>query len=98
LIKNIIRCEGWQKYTKIYLVDGSCIVSSYNLGVFKNMLLSYDFYSCHKSHLINKKHINRYLKEGIIILSNENQVPVSRRKKEQFINDVLKKISPINPF
>ena len=59
-VGDIIRCEGWQKYTKIYLKDSSCILSSYNLGVYKTMLDKFSFYSCHKSHFINTKHVIRY--------------------------------------
>ncbi|MCB0635350.1 MAG: response regulator transcription factor [Lewinella sp.] len=88
-IADIIRCEGWQKYTRIYLRDGSMIVSSYNIGVFKEMLSSYGFYVTHKSHLINTKLITRYLKEGLVVMQDGAQVPVSRRKRDDFIAEVL---------
>ena len=91
-IKNIIRCQGWQKYTHVYLTDGSCILSSYNIGVFKDMLKTYNFYSTHKSHLINQKLITKYLKEGIVVMSDGSQVPVSRRKKEEFVEQILNKV------
>ena len=89
-IADVIRCEGWQKYTKIYLVDGTCIISSYNIGVFKDMLENYGFYSTHKSHLINKSLIKKYLKEGVVILTDDSQVPVARRRKEDFMEQVVK--------
>jgi len=89
-ISDIIRCEGWQKYTRIYLTDGSCIVSSYNVGVFKDMLESYGFYSTHKSHLINTSSIAQYLKDGTVVMSDGSNVPVSRRKKDDFTHLVLK--------
>lgn len=88
-VKDIIRCEGWQKYTKVYFVDGSQVVSSYNIGVFKEMLIHYDFFACHKSHLVNKIHIRKYFKEGIITMIDNSEVPVSRRKKDEFITEVL---------
>jgi len=91
-VENIIRCEGWQKYTKIYLQDGACIVSSYNLGVYRQVLKPYEFYDCHKSHLINKNKIKRYMKEGIVVMSDDSEVPVSRRKKEDFVENVVKNI------
>ena len=91
LVNDIIRCEGWQKYSKIYLTNKDVIVSSYNLGVYRDLLKSYDFYGCHKSHLINIKHIKKYLREGIVIMSDESKVPVSRRKKEEFVTQVVKK-------
>jgi len=90
LISSIIRCEGWQKYTKIFLENGECIVSSYNLGVFKDLLNNYGFYNSHKSHLVNKEHISRYLKEGIIVMSDQSRVPVARRRKEEFLELFIK--------
>ena len=92
-IKEIIRCEGWQKYTKIHLADGVVIVSSYNLGIFRDMLESYGFFSTHKSHLVNKSHITRYLKDGMIIFSDGSNAPVSRRRKEEFMEEVVKHLS-----
>lgn len=91
-IKDIVRCEGWQKYTRIHLEDGTTILSSYNIGVFKGMLENYGFYGTHKSHLINCKLISRYLKEGTVVMKDGSQVPVARRKKEEFIEQVLKDI------
>jgi two-component system LytT family response regulator len=88
-IKDIIRCEGWQKYTKIFLQNKKCITSSYNIGIFKESLEKFGFFSTHKSHLINKHHIHKYLKEGTLIMSDQSNVPVSRRKKEAFLNEII---------
>ena len=86
-VSSIIHCEGWQKYTKIYHSTGKEIVSSYNIGVFKDLLKSYSsFHIPHKSHLVNFKHIKSYDREGIITMSNGNVVPVSRRKKAEFLD------------
>lgn len=89
-ISNIIRCEGWNKYTKIFLKNEAVIVSSYNIGIFKDMLLPYGFYSSHKSHVINKSYITKYLKEGTIILDFEHHVPLARRRRDEFLNEVMK--------
>ncbi|MEE9438319.1 MAG: LytTR family DNA-binding domain-containing protein [Saprospiraceae bacterium] len=92
-IADIIRCEGWQKYTKIILSNGSVIVSSYNIGVFRDMLDNYDFFSTHKSHLINNNHISKYTKDGTLQLSDGSTVPVARRRKDEFMATVVKYIS-----
>lgn len=91
-VEKIVRCEGWQKYTKIHLIDGKSMVSSYNIGVYKDMLGSYGFYSCHKSHLINQQHIVKYDMDNTILLSNNSIVPVSRRKKDEFLEKFIKKL------
>lgn len=88
-VSDIIRCEGWQRYTKVYLASGKLLTSSYNIGVFTDMLKDYGFYESHKSHLVNKKHILRYHKEGILEMTDDSQVPVARRRKEFFLQVVL---------
>ena len=92
-IKDIIRCEGWQKYTKIFMDNGSHIVSSYNIGRFTPMLRDYGFYLIHRSHLINTEKIKKYHIEGTVVLSDGSSVPVSRRKREDFLKDVVRKMS-----
>ena len=89
-VKSIIRCEGWQKYTKIYLTDGTCLISSYNIGVFVNLLKSYGFYGVHKSHFINIQMIRQYQNDGIVIMRDGSEVPVARRKREAFVQDVVR--------
>ncbi len=91
-ISEIVRCEGWNKYTRIYLENGSFLLSSSNIGSYREQLEPYGFYACHKSHLINKNKIKRYLKEGTIIMSDNSSIPVARRRKEFFINTVLRNI------
>lgn len=90
-VSDIIRCEGWQKYTKLYIKSGSCLLSSYNIGIYKNMLKKYGFYSVHKSHLINPEHIHSFNRNGLLIMSDKSEVPVSRRKREAFYQFFIRK-------
>ena len=90
LLEEIVRCEGLQNYTRIYLLDGRSIISSSNIGVFKSVLSNRDFFSTHKSHLINMNHIIRYHKSGRVEMIDKSFVPVARRKKEDFQNVILK--------
>lgn len=89
--KDVIRCEGYQKYTKIYLTDGRCVVSSSNIGKFVDKLVPCGFYSIHKSHLVNVDLIKAYTKEGDVLMEDGSTAPVSRRKKTEFLEH-LKKI------
>lgn len=89
-VEDIVRCEGWQKYTKICLINGTTIISSYNIGVYKDMLSKYNFYETHKSHVINIYHIVRYSNEGILVMKDNSQIPVSRRNKQDFLQFMLK--------
>ena len=83
--EDIIRCEGVQKCTIMYSVDGRKLISSYNIGEYKKMLEPYGFFVVHKSHIINPRYLRKYHKEGTITMSDDSTVPVSKRKKSEFL-------------
>lgn len=90
-IKDIIRCEGWDGCTRIFLANGKCIVSSYHIGSYKERLATYGFICLHKSHLIHPNWIASYRKEGVLVLEDGSEVPVSRRKKREFETWMMKR-------
>ena len=92
-VSEIIRFEGEQKYTRVYLQNASSILSSYNIGVFKEMLEEYSFAQCHKSHIVNLHHVKSYKNEGLVVMSNGDEVPVSRRRRDDFKSLVLKPLA-----
>jgi len=83
-IDNLVRCEGFQKYTKLMLEDGRTLISSYNLGMYRKKL-SETFFMTHKSHLVHKSKIRKFLKEGMVVMNDGSKVPVSKRRKEEFL-------------
>lgn len=84
--EDIIRCEGLQKCTRIFTKIRPKITSSYNLGEFRKLLEPYGFFSPHKSHLINLHYIKQYKKEGSIVMTDDTIIPISRRKKSEFLD------------
>ncbi len=91
-LAEIVRCEADQRMTKVILTDSSFILSSYNLGAFHNLLGEYKFFLCHKSHLINVQEVLKYDKDGVLIMSDGNMVPLSRRKKSEFLSIINRMI------
>ena len=87
---EIVRCEGFQKYTKVHTIHKEGYLSSYNIGEFRKLLENYGFFAPHKSHLINLIHIRRYDKEGTVTMIDESHVPVSRRKKQEFMEKLTR--------
>jgi two-component system, LytTR family, response regulator len=87
-IEDIIRLESYKNYTDIYLQDGQKITSSKTLKFYETLLEEYAFFRVHQRHLVPTKHVVKFLKEdgGYVLLSNGDQVEVSRRKKEQLLN------------
>lgn len=91
LVKNIVRCEGLQNYTRIFLSSGEMLISSSNIGVYKKCLKDFGFFCCHKSHVINVNHIKKFFKEGYIEMVDTSSVPLSRRRKGDFLKQIINK-------
>lgn len=87
-VHEIIRCEGLQKCTRVLTMRRKSLLSSYNIGEFKKLLDTYGFFLCHKSHLINLMHVKRVTREGFIFLSDAEAVPLARRKRLEFLQQL----------
>lgn len=83
--QDIVRCEGLNKYTLIVTASNAQIVSSYNIGEFAKILQVYGFFAPHKSHLVNLRCIRKLTHENQIILKDGTQVPLSRRRRLDFV-------------
>jgi two-component system, LytTR family, response regulator len=86
-IQDIVTCEADKNYTTFSLFDGSKIVVSTTLKEYENLLTPYGFFRPHQSHLINMAHFDHFIKSegGTIVMKNKTTVPLSVRKKEQFL-------------
>lgn len=85
-ISEIIYFEGDSGYTRIHLENRKPLLSSHSIGHFKKLLENQSFYLVHKSYFINLSHIEKYLNEGYVVLSNGDKPPVSRNKRQDFLN------------
>ncbi|RLD22131.1 MAG: DNA-binding response regulator [Bacteroidetes bacterium] len=86
-VMDIVRLESDGNYTRFYLNDGRRIISSKHLKHYDEMILGQNFLRVHKSHIINLNFVTRYMKSegGTIQLSNGDEVPLSRRRKDLFL-------------
>lgn len=87
-ISDIIYCKASTNYTDFYLIDQPGICSSKPIIEYETLLEDCNFVRIHKSFLINLEHIKEYIKGegGSVIMTNDHEVEVSRRKKEMFVN------------
>lgn len=86
-LNDIIRCQADGAYTKIFLKKEQ-VLSSKNLKHFEDLLEQRSFFRIHDSHLININHIKKFVK-GIgayVVMNDDSQITISRRKKNEFIN------------
>ncbi len=86
-VKEIIRVESLNNYSKLYLIGGKNIVASKTLKLIEEMLTPYRFFRPHKSHLINLEYITKYIRGegGMIIMADGSEVDVSRQRKQDFM-------------
>lgn len=83
-IQDIIYCQSERNYTHVYFVKDKPMLISKTLKDIDALLPSQQFFRVHHSYTVNLKHIKRYLKidGGYLVMSNGDQVKVSRSKKE----------------
>jgi two-component system LytT family response regulator len=85
---TIILLEAEGSYTKFYLKNNNQHLSSNGIGEYENLLDSNTFIRIHKSYIININEVKKYIRGdgGSVILSNEKEAFVSKRKKEFFLS------------
>lgn len=90
---TIIYLEAQNNYAKFHLTSGSNITTSKTLKHFEEILPSELFFRIHKSYLVNMNFIKRFTKgnEQFVELITGQKLPVSIRKKDEFITAITQK-------
>lgn len=94
-VDDIIRIEAERSYCKIFLSDKKEILSSKNMHHYELMLSDQNFVKIHRSHIINLNYVDTVLKSngGFVKLNNGDEIPISRRKKEYFLQVIEQNLS-----
>lgn len=82
-------CESDNGYTTFYCSNNKKYMVSKTIKEFEERLCKVNFIRTHQSYIVNLKFIDKYDKSGIIYLKNGKKIPVSSRKKEQFLKMFL---------
>lgn len=88
-IQDIIHCEADKSYTTFHFINEPKLVVSINLKEYDTILSPHNFFRTHQSHLINMAYFDHYIKAdggNRIALKNKQIVPLSVRKKEEFMS------------
>ena len=85
-VEDIIHLEADTSYTHIYTSNNKLMVSK-PIKYYEDLLDENIFFKTHKSHLINLDHVKQYYKgkQSYVVMSNDSQVPISVRKKDEFL-------------
>lgn len=89
-IRDILYCEAAGVYTNIHFADQPLLCSSKGLSEYERLLADSGFVRAHNSFLVNLLHIKQYVKGegGTLVLSNNEEIGVSRRRKENIIKSM----------
>ena len=86
-LEEIIYCEAERSYTIFHLEGNKTVTVSRPLFDYDELLKDTTFLRIHKSYLINLLHVKEYQRGegGLVIMSDNAEIEVSRRKKDQFL-------------
>lgn len=85
---DILYIESMQNYTKLHFKDKSLVIHQ-TMKAIEESLPSEHFFRIHKSFLINITHIDMI--SGGRLFINKKELPISRTRKEELLNQVVYK-------
>lgn len=88
-LNELMYCESDKGYTTFHCNDGKKHLVSKTLKEFEERLAKSSFTRPHQSFMVNLKFIDKYDKSGVIHLKNGKKIPVSSRKRDQFVTSFL---------
>lgn len=85
--EKLIHATSSGNYTTLHLDDQRDITVTKQLGKVVLRLPTKDFFRVHHSHVVNRSYILTILKQTqlMVVLHNNVSVPVSRRRKKEFL-------------
>lgn len=86
---DILYCKSEGNYTTFYRQNAEKILVSKPIKKVLELLSEDIFVRCHQSYLVNKKHVVRYNKQGVLVMSSQDKVPVSSRRKDYVIEKIF---------
>jgi two-component system, LytTR family, response regulator len=86
-VAEIVRMEADGNYTTIFMTHGMPMLASSRIGVYEKQLSADKFFRIHDKHLINLRFVKKLTKgeAGTVIMEDDSQLPVSRRRKDEFL-------------
>jgi len=90
--REIIRIEADRSYCWFYLTEKRKRLVSKNLKEYQDLLSDRNFFRPHNSHLLNLEFVKKYVRQegGYIEMTDGAQIPVSRVKRELFLQEMAR--------
>ena len=89
-VDEIVRLEGCGNYTNFFLKDGTKMLVSRTLKEYETLLDGQAFVRVHKSCIVNLGFVRKFFikKEGELELTDGQQVKISRRRAQAFVDRI----------
>jgi two-component system, LytTR family, response regulator len=89
-LRDVVWCEAQSNYTVFHRVHGPALVSCRTMKEFEEILEAHGFFRIHHSHIVNLRHVVRYVKGkgGYVVMNTGKELEVSVRRKEEFIERI----------
>ena len=87
-LQKIVRLESLDNCTFFYPADRKRIFVTKTIREYEKMLPKGQFFRTHQSHMINRNHVVKVVKEDgwQVLMSDEQLVPISRRRSTDFLD------------
>lgn len=86
---DIMFCKSDGNYTTFYTKNSEKILISKPIKKVEELLSEEIFIRSHQSYIVNKTHVSRYNKKGILIMNSNDKIPVSSRRKDYVIEKIF---------
>ncbi len=90
-LSEISHIEAEGSYSNIFLINKERLIVSKNMKELESLLDPNLFFRTHQSHIVNLNFVKKILKDegGLILLQDNSKVPISRRRKEDFLKELM---------
>ena len=87
-LNEIVYLSGEGSYTQFHLENNKKTTASKPLKYYEELLPAEFFLRTHQSYVVNKNFIDKYLKTGVLVMTDLSEIPVALRRKD-FVLDQL---------
>ncbi|MEO1254499.1 MAG: LytTR family DNA-binding domain-containing protein [Bacteroidota bacterium] len=90
-VADIEYCKAEGSYTKFYINGSKNMTMSTPIRDYEKLLSREGFFRIHRSYLVNLDHVKSFRKEsGEVIMTNKDELPLSNKRKEYFLEAMLR--------
>lgn len=82
-LNTIIKIEGDRNYSFLHTTTKGKILASKTLRYFEEILSGSEFLRCHRSTILNKKHVLSMKSSDTFTLNTNEEIQISRRRKKE---------------